>query len=84
MLNTGTKVLIKKHRTVNMHSGGYMDKYLSKIMTIRRPYDVNNTYSMHEDKYDSQAARSCGGCSMVEDNRDWYWIESDFEKEVIV
>lgn len=28
--------------------------------------------------------RCMGGCSMVEDNRDWYWIESDFEKEVIV
>lgn len=73
MINTGTKVLIKKHRTVNMHSGGYMDKYLSKIMTIRRPYDVNNTYSMHEDKYDSQAVRSCGG---------WYWEDDDFEKVV--
>lgn len=73
MLSKGIKVLIKKHRTVNMHSGGYMDKYLSKIMTIRRPYDVNNTYSMHEDKYNSQAARSCGG---------WYWEDDDFEKVV--
>lgn len=73
MLNTGTKVLIKKHRTFNMHSGGYMDKYLSKIMTIRRPYDVNNTYSMYEDKYDSQAVRSLGG---------WYWEDDDFEKVV--
>lgn len=25
-----------------------------------------------------------GGCSMVEDNKYWYWTESDFEKEVIV
>lgn len=73
MLNTGTKVLIKKYRTVNMHSGGYMDKYLSKIMTIRKPYDVNNTYSMHEDKYDSQAVRGSGG---------WYWEDDDFEKVI--
>ena len=73
MLSKGTKVLIVNRRTFNMHSGGYMDKYLSKIMTIRKPYDVNNTYSMHEDKYDSQSVRGSGG---------WYWEDDDFEKVV--
>ena len=73
MLNTGAKVLIKKRRTINMHSCGYMDKYLNKIMTIRLPYDSDNTYSMYEDINDPRGARMNGG---------WYWEKDDFEKVV--
>ena len=70
MLSKGTKVLIVNRRTFNMHSGGKMDKYLSKIMTIRLSENdgCEDLYAMYEDKYDINSARMTGG---------WYWKNCD-------
>lgn len=72
MLKNNTKVLITNYRTHNMHSEGYMDKYMGKIMTIR---SHDTQYAMYEDINDPHGVRMNGG---------WYWDDDDIEKVVNV
>ena len=57
----GDKVQIVDHRTDNMNHFGEMDKWLGKVMTIRRLF--LSGYRMEED---------CG----ENYGRGWYWIDS--------
>lgn len=57
----GDKVRIVDHRTDNMNHFGEMDKWLGKVMTIRRLF--LSGYRMEED---------CG----ENYGRGWYWIDS--------
>lgn len=57
----GDKVRIVDHRTENMNHSGEMDKWLGKVMTIRRLF--LSGYRMEED---------CG----ENYGRGWYWVDS--------
>lgn len=51
MYKVGDKVRIVDHRTPRMNSTGMMDKWLGKVMTIRRVDDSKiNLYKMEEDR----------------------------------
>ena len=61
MYKVGDRVRIADHRTERMNSGGGMDKWLGKVMTVRSiEIHLYNPYKMEEDSGEN------GG-------RGWYW-----------